>query len=156
MTQFKDCISEELCFQSLYTQLCLSPWHRKSRFHKQSDLQRLCLLWTPPPRQVPMVPFFFFHLAISTLEECDQPTCRHVCICSFLLCPTTCSFPAGWHSARAHTSHRPCLWLLHNEPPLPRPSPSPAQQDPWRQEAHMEFKSEDRGQIRLTAPTPQK
>lgn len=60
MTQFKDCISEELCFQSLYTQLCLSPWHRKSRFHKQSDLQRLCLLWTPPKTGANGAIFFFF------------------------------------------------------------------------------------------------
>lgn len=40
----------------------------------------------------------------------------------FLLCPTTCSFPAGWHSARAHTSHY-CLWLQHSKQPLPIPLP---------------------------------
>ena len=91
MTQFKDCISEGLCFQILNMQFCLSPCHKKPRLIKWSNLQKPLLQQTPP-RQAAAVPLpFDFAFPIPT--ERHQPTRRCDSICSLLICLTTCLLP---------------------------------------------------------------
>lgn len=116
MTQFKDYVSKELCFHILYVQLCclLGTENQDSL---NSQICRGSSSCRPPETGVNSAIFFLFGSPHPhRMRSAYLQVWLHLL---FLLCPTTCSFPTGWHSVGAHTSLTPCLWLQHNEPPLP-------------------------------------
>lgn len=120
MTQFKDHVSEGLCFQILNMQFCLFPCHGKPRLMKWSNLWKLFLqrtleagissvtsfhLGIPCPyREASAHPWAQFHLLFSHLSD-------HL------------SLSTGWHPANIDTTHRPLPSHWHSEPSLPIPLP---------------------------------
>lgn len=152
MIQFKDRVSEGLCFHFLNMQFCLFPCHEKPRLMKWSNLWKLFLQRTL--RQGSAV-LLSFNLAFPAPTERHQPTHGFSSICSFLICLITCPFPLAGTLPTSILLINPRLGigtLNHFCPSLSQASTA----RPKQQEANVEFKSEGCRQTRLATSVLQK